>query len=110
MKNSFIYLEHILEAIRKIEMYVEKIDAAVFYDSYLIQDAVVRELQVIGEAAKRVDVAIKEDNPQVFWSKIIGMRNMLIHDYFAVDLDILWLTIREDLPDLKRQIERIIKK
>ena len=109
MKNNILYFTHILEAIEKIENYILEINESAFYDSTLIQDAVARQLQIIGEAVKRVDEGVKNANPQIAWSRIIGMRNILVHDYFTVDLDILWITLKEDLPLLKTSIQALLK-
>ena len=71
-------------------------------------DAVVRNIEIIGEAAKNVPEEMKQLHKEIPWEKIAGMRNKMIHEYFGVDIEILWQTIKEDLPKLKQQVEAII--
>ena len=73
-------------------------------------DAVVRNLMIIGEAAKNIPEEIKSKNPKIAWSEAVGMRNKVTHEYFGVDEDILWKTIKEDLPVFKKQILKLLEK
>ncbi len=107
MKNNSVYLIHIIEAIEKIEKYISQLDEKSFYSSDLVQDAVIRELQIVGEAARRIDQGVKDKSPQIAWSQLIGMRNILVHDYFTVDLDVVWVTLKDDLPLLKTEIQKL---
>lgn len=75
----------------------------------LIQDGVIRQIEIIGEAAKRVSEKTRSENVQIPWQDISGMRNKLIHDYFGVDIEKVWLTVRKDIPLLKKQINRILE-
>jgi len=75
----------------------------------MVQSAVVRQIEVIGEAAKNISRDIRAHHPEVPWKEITAMRNILIHEYFQVDLSILWKSATEDIPNLKSQIQRIIK-
>ena len=68
-----------------------------------------QNLQIIGEASRALSADIREQNPQVPWSQIIGMRNVLTHNYFEIDLDVVWLVIERELPNLKPQIESILQ-
>ena len=72
------------------------------------KDAVLRNFEVIGEAAKSLDEEFINDNDSVEWDKIIGMRNFIIHEYFGVDLEIVWETIKKDLPSFKSEIEKLL--
>lgn len=102
MNKDEFYRKHILESIDKIIGFINGLDYDKFEQDDLIQSAVVRELEIIGEAAGRFSVDFKEKHNQVNWPEIIGMRNKLIHDYFDVDYSIVWKTLIDDLPKLKK--------
>jgi len=80
-----------------------------FERSRLVQDAVIREITIIGEAARRISSSLKEANPEIPWSSIIGMRNILIHEYFEIDVPEVWKTVQADLPVLKMQLSQIVR-
>lgn len=73
----------------------------------LLQDGLVREIQVLGEAARKVSADFRAANPEIPWAKIVGMRNILVHDYVEIDLDEVWRVVREDLPALLVHLERL---
>ena len=105
------YLDHILTAIHRIYSYCEDIDDIEFLNNTLIQDAVIRNFEVIGEASKNIDRKYPEffqENPDLPLVNAYEMRNALAHGYFKVDLDILWTTINKDLPALEKQIQDLI--
>lgn len=81
-----------------------------FDDNYLLQSAVFRQFEIIGEAASRLSSDVKAQHKEVNWQEVIGMRHKMIHDYFEVSIDIVWNTAKNDLPLLKIQIENILKK
>ena len=99
----------ILEAIERIEKYAA-CGCEAFEHDELIQTWIVHHLQIIGEAVRALPESIREKNPEVPWSKIIGMRNILVHTYFGIDVDIVWTVVVNDLPDLKQKIENAIRK
>ncbi len=101
MDKDGIYSRHILDAIAKIEKYVAGLDQDQFSANDLVQDAVVRELEIIGEAVKRLSEPFKVKSPQLPWKAIAGTRDVLIHDYISVDAEIVWKTVQDDLPILK---------
>ncbi len=96
-----IYLKHIQEAIDKIERYIDGLNYEQFSKNDMAIDAVVRELEIIGEAATKVSDQFQEANPNIPWTSMIGMRNQLIHGYFAVDTRVVWQTCNRDLMELK---------
>jgi len=102
------YLKDILEAIRKIEKYTENISMEDFAKDELIQDGVVRNLEIIGEAVKNIPEDIKNRKSQVAWKKIAGLRDILIHGYFGIDVDIVWDVVKNKIPELKQKISEIV--
>lgn len=107
------YLEHILEALKRIFDYVEDIGEVGFLTNALVQDAVLRNLEIIGEASNKLvryhDEFIKQ-YPDVPWEDMYWMRNRISHGYFSIDFEIIWKTIEQDLPTLEEQIQNIYKK
>ena len=109
MKADKPYLQHIIEAISKIEEY-----ASVGRDFFMTQshwqDAVIRRLEIIGEATKNLSSELKTNNPDVPWRRIAGLRDILIHNYMGVDLNAVWDVIQKDIPALKKQVLEISSK
>jgi len=93
-KEYRVYVEDIKEAINKIEKYTGNLTFTEFRKNDLVIDAVIRNLEIIGEATKRIPNHVKEKAPDIEWKKIAGLRDILIHEYFAVDLEIIWDVIR----------------
>jgi len=104
MDDDKLYVSHILEAIEKINRFVLPLDFQGFIKDDLVQSGVMRELGVIGEAAKNLSQEFKASHNNIPWKEITGMRDKLVHDYFEIDADALWITIREDLPVLKNEL------
>jgi len=98
MKDDKLYLIHISECIERVEQYVGEGGRDAFMADMLIQDAVLRNLQVLAESTQRVSDALKSAHPEVSWYKISGFRNVLVHDYLGVDLERVWLIVERDLP------------
>ena len=109
-KNGKIFLTHILDSIKLVEEYLKGKSKLDFLNSIQLQDSVIRRIEIIGEAIKNIQNDIKENYNQIPWREITGMRDILIHQYFGVDLDLTWQVIDKDLPRLKRQISDISKK
>lgn len=107
------YLDHIAQAIERIESYLQDCDQLSFVASTMIQDAVIRNFEIIGEASKNIERIFPEFvklHPDVPFLDAYEMRNALSHGYFKVDLDLLWNTIEKDLPYLKEQIQVLLSK
>lgn len=109
MEKDEVYFRHILDAIESIEKYVNGVNKEEFVkkEKQMMQDAVVREFEIIGEAVGRLSEEIKKGNSDLPWRDISDMRNKLIHEYFGVDLAVVWKTIEADLPMLKASIIKI---
>ncbi|GHB56532.1 HepT-like ribonuclease domain-containing protein [Persicitalea jodogahamensis] len=107
-KNAAIYLEHMLDCINKIQQYTAGFDEETFLASSLVQDAVIRNFEIIGEATKHLNSDFRAKYPAIEWKKIAGMRDKLIHDYIGVDLWAVWAVVEEVLPELEIQISEII--
>jgi uncharacterized protein with HEPN domain len=102
-----VYLQHILDALLKIESYIS-VGQEEFLKASHWQDAVIRELEIIGEAAKRISKILRSQFPKIPWRKMTGLRDVLIHDYMGVDILSVWEITQQDLPDLKNQIQNIL--
>lgn len=108
-KNNKIFLLHILESIERIERLMKGVSQEKFITSEDKEDAAVRRLAIIGEAVKNLSKSFKDKHPEVKWHKIAGMRNLLVHEYFGVDLKLTYKIIKEDIPELKKKILKLIE-
>lgn len=109
-KNIKVYLSDIRDCILKIEEYLEGISEEHFYEDYEKQDSVLRRLEIIGEAVKHLPDDTREKYPKIPWKDIAGTRDVLIHEYSGVNLKRIWKTVKKDLPELKKQVEEMLKK
>lgn len=107
-KKQGIFIEHISVAIEMIEKFTINADEKTFKADSMEQSAVIRQFEIIGEAAKNIPTKFRKLYPDVPWLDMCGMRDKLIHEYFGVDLNSVWKTVKNDLPVLKKQIEKIL--
>lgn len=107
-RNDIALLLDMLLAAQKIVRFSENLTRETLVDEEMALSAIVREFQVIGEAGRMVSDETKAEHSQIQWQAISGLRNRVIHEYFRIDLDILWLTIQDDIPDLIKELNLII--
>ncbi|MHA1409855.1 MAG: HepT-like ribonuclease domain-containing protein [Candidatus Odinarchaeia archaeon] len=108
-KEDKVYLKHISEAITRIKEYTHNITYHDFKDNHLVQDGVIRQITIIGEAVKLLSENTKSKNQSIPWNDIAGMRDKLIHGYFGVDIDAVWETVQRDIKELEKEINKLIK-
>ncbi len=106
MKDDAVYLQHLKECIARIEEYTRGGHSA-FLASTLIQDGVIRNLQTLGQSVAKLSEDFKSGHPEVDWKSIIGLRNVLVHDYLGINMTRVWEIVERDLPDLKQRLAAI---
>ncbi len=109
-KNPLVFISHILDNITLIEKSIKNLSKRDFENNRDILDATIRRIEVIGEAAKNLTSEFIDKYKNIEWKKIVGMRDKMIHHYFGVDIGIIWKTINEDIPILKKELKEILEK
>lgn len=107
-KDPQVFLKHILESINLIEDNLLELSEEDFLKNIPVQDAIIRRLEIIGEAVRNLPAEIKQSTPNIPWQDIADLRNKLIHEYFGVDARLVWNVIQNDLPPLKEQIQKLL--
>lgn len=107
MKDDRVYLNHILECIRRIEKH-RRIGRQRFFESDTRQDAVLRNLQTLAESTQRLSDTLKATQPQIPWAVISGFRNVLVHDYLGIDLEVIWDIMQDEVPELKQAVQAML--
>jgi uncharacterized protein with HEPN domain len=111
MKRSpKLFLTDILESIDLIEKYTSSTTYKKFMNDNVIQDAIIRRFEIIGEATKNIPMKIRKEYPEIPWRQMAGMRDMLAHEYFGIAIKRIWDTAQKDLPRLKKQIVKLLEK
>jgi uncharacterized protein with HEPN domain len=108
-KDATFYLEHIIESIDKIHKYTKDLSKEEFLKNELVKDGVVRNIEIIGEAAKNLPKDFREKHKDVPWKDISGMRDRIAHFYFGIDYELVWLTVKNDVPELEKKIRVLLK-
>lgn len=108
-RNDEFFLQDIFDFCEHVEQYADGIEQSEFLENRMLQDALVRKLELIGEAAKNVSEETRKQNPNIPWREIMRMRDKVVHHYFRVDLEIVWQTVKKDVPKLKSEIELMLK-
>ena len=109
MKDDRLYLIHICECIERIESYISGKNKKDFIDSELLQDAIIRNLQIMAESTQRLSDDTKESQSGIDWFKVAGFRNVLVHDYLGIDVERVWNILHKDLPALKTAINKMLQ-
>lgn len=108
-RGDFEFLADIKEAIKRIEIYINELDYEEFFKKIEKQDAVLRNLEIIGEAVKNLSADFRKKHKDIEWKNIVGMRDKIIHFYFGIKWDIVWSIIKNKIPELKKKIEPLLK-
>lgn len=109
-RNIKLYLQDIWESTLAIEEYAQNLAEEEFYSNRQVQDAIIRRLEIIGEAVKNIDDDFRNKYPQIPWKKIAGMRDIIAYEYFGVKLERVWDVVRKDLPHIKQQMLLIMER
>ena len=102
-------LGHVYDAICQIETYTSGVEKTAFLNNNMMQDAVMRQIEIIGEASRHISDEYQEKHPELPWFQMRGIRNKIVHDYLEVNVDVIWDTVKNDLPALKAQVQKLLE-
>ena len=109
MSNEFLdYVEDIIDAMEKAEIMLEGVEFKEFTDDFRINFVVVRALEIVGEATKRLPMSLREQYPDIPWKRMAGMRDRIIHGYDAIDYEVVWDAVKQEIPETKPQLQQIL--
>jgi uncharacterized protein with HEPN domain len=108
MKNDLTYIGDMLDAIKRIEDYLRGVSKDAFFKNLMMQDAVMHQIEIIGEASNNVSDEFQDQYPELPWMQMRAIRNKIVHDYRELNLDVIWDTAKNDLPALKTQIQKLL--
>jgi uncharacterized protein with HEPN domain len=107
-KDFRIFLEHIKDSVELIEIYSKDKIKSEFINDRSLQDAVIRRLEIIGEAVKNLPISFRSKHSEIPWKQMAGMRDVLIHEYFDVDLDLTWQVVKYELPQIRKKLVKLL--
>lgn len=107
-KDPKVFIGHIVESIELVEEYSEKLTTTTFKKDQAMQDAIIRRLEIIGEAVKNIPTSFKASYPEIPWKQMAGMRDILIHEYFDIDLGLTWQVVKRELPLIKTKLQVLL--
>jgi uncharacterized protein with HEPN domain len=111
IKREFIlYFEDMFQSMQRIEEYLGDLDFKEFKKTFIVVDAVIRNFEIIGEASKKIPISIQEKYPEIPWRKMYGLRNLISHEYFGIDYELLWEIAKNNLPQNQMDLQKIIEK
>ena len=108
-RDSLVYIQDILDSIEKVEKYAFGLTFEEFKKNNMVIDAIIRNFEIIGEAVKHIPNTIKGRYPDIEWKEAAGFRDVLVHEYFGVEVEALWDTIKKNIPFFKKKIAKILK-
>ncbi len=109
-KDPKIFLTHILESIEEIEKNTTNLNEVEFFRNTTKQDAIIRRLEIIGEATKNLPKSFKNKHPEIEWRKVAGLRDVIVHEYFGLSLKLIWKIVQNNIPELKIKITQLVEK
>ncbi len=108
-RNYKLFIEDIAESMNRIEEYIQSLTFETFEENKMVVDAVIRNIEIIGEASRNIPETMKKKYPDIPWKRMAGLRNITIHEYFGVDLSIIWEIVTKNLPQTKARIQAMLK-
>jgi uncharacterized protein with HEPN domain len=109
-RDYFLYLDDMLDSMTRIQEYIGDMEFKEFKKTHIVVDAIVRNFEIIGEASKNIPSAVKKRNPEIPWKKMYGLRNLIAHEYFGIDYEMIWEIAKKNLPQNLIDLEKIIEK